>query len=56
MIGDSLNTDIDVGAQAQMTTVLMLSGMTSRAQLNRSPYEPDFVFANVGKIDFDRLP
>ncbi len=56
MIGDSLDTDIDVGAQAQMTTVLVLSGMTSRAQLNRSPYEPDFVFENVGKINLDKLP
>jgi len=56
MIGDSLDTDIDVGVQAQMKTVLVLSGLTSREQLRRRPYQPDYVFDSVADIDLDRLP
>jgi NagD protein len=56
MIGDSLDTDIDVGEQAQMTTVLVLSGITSREQLKHSAYEPDYVFENVGCIKLGELP
>jgi len=56
MIGDSLDTDMDLGTQAGMKTVLVLSGVTSRADLKRSAIKPDYVFANVGEIDFDKLP
>ena len=56
MIGDSLDTDMDLGTQAGMKTVLVLSGVTSRADLKRSAIKPDYIFANVGEIDFDKLP
>jgi len=56
MIGDSLDTDIDVGVQAQMKTVLVLSGLTSREQLRLRPYQPDYVFDSVADIDLDKLP
>jgi NagD protein len=56
MIGDSLHTDIDVGMQAQMKTVLVLTGHTTREILRRSPYKPDYVFKNVGEINLDKLP
>jgi NagD protein len=56
MIGDSLDTDIDVGMQAEMKTILVLSGMTSRKDLKRSPIQPDYVFENVGRIRLDELP
>ncbi len=36
--------------------VLVLSGITSRADLKRSATKPDYVFANVGEIDFGKLP
>ena len=56
MIGDSLDTDMDLGTQAGMKTVLVLSGITSAADLKRSATKPDYVFANVGQIDFGKLP
>lgn len=56
VIGDSLDTDVDVGIQAQMKTVLVLSGITDRDALERSPFKPDWVFPSVAKIDLSRLP
>lgn len=56
MIGDSLRTDIDVGLQAQMKTVLVLSGITTAEDLQRSPFQPHFVFPSVARIDLQRLP
>jgi NagD protein len=56
MIGDNLETDIDVGIQAQMKTVLVLSGLTSRADLERSACQPDYVFESVAKLRLAGLP
>ena len=56
IIGDSLETDIDVGLQAQMKTVLVLTGHTSRDKLRHSPYKPDYVFDSVADIDLEKLP
>lgn len=55
MIGDSLDTDIDLGVQAGMKTVLVLSGVTSAADVKRCACKPDYVFANVGEIDLNEL-
>jgi len=51
MIGDSLDTDVNLGVQAGMNTVLVLSGVTSAADVQRCACKPDYVFANVGEID-----
>jgi NagD protein len=56
MIGDSLDTDIDVGIQSQMTTVLLLSGVTSRHDLKRSAYQPDYVFKSIANLHLNKLP
>jgi NagD protein len=56
MIGDSLDTDIDLGIQAGMKTVLVLSGVTSAAEVKRCACKPDYVFANIGEIDLNVLP
>lgn len=56
IIGDSLGTDIDLGVQAGMKTVLVLSGTTSAADVTCCAYKPDYLFANVGEIDLDKLP
>jgi NagD protein len=56
MIGDSLNTDVDLGIQARMKTILVLTGVTTREELARSPFSPDYVFPSVAGIHLGRLP
>ncbi len=48
IVGDRLETDILGGRNAGVTTVLVLSGISSREELKASPYQPDFVFDDVG--------
>ncbi len=55
MIGDRMDTDIVGGLEAGMTTALVLSGVSSRESIERFPYRPDFVFDDVGSIDWDAL-
>ena len=55
MIGDRMDTDIVGGLESGMTTCLVLSGVTSRETMNRFPYQPDYVFDNVGEIDPDAI-
>ncbi len=50
MIGDRMDTDILGGLEAGMTCCLVLSGVTSRSHMERFPYQPDYVFENVGQI------
>jgi NagD protein len=51
MIGDRMDTDIVGGIESGMTTCLVLSGVTSKKIAARFPYQPDFIFNNVGEID-----
>jgi NagD protein len=55
MVGDRMDTDIVGGLEAGMRTALVLSGVSSRDTVERFPYRPDFVFDNVGEIDWDAL-
>jgi 4-nitrophenyl phosphatase len=50
IVGDRLDTDLAMGQRAGMTTVLVLSGSTDRADLADSPVEPDNVIADLGEI------
>ena len=50
VVGDRLDTDIELGARAGMTTVLVLSGVTDEATLARSDVEPDHVIDHLGEI------
>jgi 4-nitrophenyl phosphatase len=51
MVGDRLETDIAGGKAAGMQTILVLSGISQRADLNHgNPFQPDFVFGDVSKI------
>ncbi len=51
MIGDRMDTDIVGGLEAGMTCCLVLTGVTSGKMLHRFPYQPDYIFNNVGEID-----
>jgi len=52
IVGDNLETDIMAGIQAGIETVLVLSGVSTRADIERMPYRPNHIFNNVGDIDF----
>ena len=55
MIGDRMDTDIMGGLESGMTTCLVLSGVTDREIMNRFPYQPDYIFNNLGEIDPDTI-
>ncbi len=50
MVGDRLYTDIALGANAGILSVLVLSGETTRADLAASDIRPDYVFENLGEL------
>ncbi|WP_320041609.1 HAD-IIA family hydrolase [uncultured Desulfobacter sp.] len=55
MIGDRMDTDIIGGLESGMTTCLVLTGVTSRKNMVRFPYQPDYIYNNVGEIDPDTI-
>jgi len=50
IVGDRLATDIEMGARAGLTTVLVLTGVTDRAALKKSSVHPHYVLDNIGKL------
>ena len=50
MIGDRLYTDIALGATAGIPTVLVLSGETRQEDIPTSPYQPSYIFQNLGEV------
>jgi len=50
VIGDRLDTDIAGGVRAGLTTVLVLSGIATEADLAGSPVKPDLVCADIGEL------
>jgi arabinose operon protein AraL len=51
IIGDRLNTDIVMGNENGMETVLVLSGVTDREELKESYIEPDHVLDSIAYVD-----
>src|SRR5579872_5034049 len=43
MIGDRMDTDIVAGIESGLRTILVLTGVTSREQVERFPYRPTWV-------------
>jgi len=50
VVGDRLDTDIAGGVRMGLFTILVLSGITTRADLARSAVRPDLVCADVGEL------
>lgn len=50
LVGDRLTTDIRMGIEHGIPSVLVLSGATSCADLAASPIRPDLVFEDVGGL------
>ena len=50
IIGDRMDTDIVAGIEADIDTVLVLSGVTSRETLQQFPYQPHYILNGVGEL------
>ena len=51
VVGDRLNTDIALGERAGMTTALVLTGVTDRADLESAEIEPDHVLESLADVE-----
>jgi NagD protein len=51
MVGDNLHTDILAGVQAGMETVLVLTGYSTRADIEKVPFRPNHIYERAGDID-----
>jgi len=49
-IGDRMDTDIIAGIESNVDTVLVLSGVTAREDINNFPYRPKYVLGGVGDL------
>lgn len=49
-IGDRMDTDIIAGIESNVDTVLVLSGVTSKEDINNFPYRPKYILDGVGSI------
>ena len=46
-IGDRMDTDIIAGIESNVDTVLVLSGVTAKEDIDKFPYRPKYVFESV---------
>ncbi|NLF03172.1 MAG: HAD hydrolase-like protein, partial [Anaerolineales bacterium] len=51
MVGDRMDTDILAGVESGMETILVLSGVTCREDVHRSPYQPTHIVGSVADIE-----
>jgi NagD protein len=51
MVGDRMDTDIVAGVESGMRTILVLSGVTRREEIDRFPYRPTWVLESVAEIE-----
>ncbi|HKP52634.1 MAG TPA: HAD-IIA family hydrolase [Chloroflexia bacterium] len=51
MIGDRMDTDIVMGIESGLETILVLTGVTSREQVERFPYRPTGILESVADIE-----
>ena len=50
MVGDRMDTDVIAGMESGLATVLVLSGCTSREEVDNYPYRPTYILNGVGEI------
>ncbi len=50
MVGDRMDTDIKAGLEAGLHTVLVLTGVTARAETNRFPYRPARIAESIADL------
>lgn len=50
MVGDRLNTDIAGGKAAGLTTIMVLTGISSRADVDASDSKPDYIVDDIAAL------
>ena len=50
MVGDNMETDIIGGVESGLSSVLVLGGVTDRAQVQRHPFQPTRVVESVAEL------
>jgi len=50
IVGDRMDTDIIAGVESEISTVLVLSGCTTREEVKAFAYRPDYILDGVGEI------
>lgn len=50
MIGDRMDTDMIAGIESGLDTVLVLSGVTAKEDIDKFPYRPRIILNGVGEI------
>jgi NagD protein len=53
MVGDRMDTDVRVGIESGLETVLVLSGVTRRDMVERFPYCPSRIVGSVAELERD---
>ncbi|GHO82136.1 HAD-IIA family hydrolase [Dictyobacter formicarum] len=51
MIGDRMDTDIVAGTESGLRTILVLSGVTRREQVERFPYRPTWILNSIADVE-----
>jgi NagD protein len=51
IIGDRMDTDIVAGTESGLRTILVLTGVTAREQVERFPYRPTWVCDSIADIE-----
>jgi NagD protein len=53
MVGDRMDTDVRVGTESGLETVLVLTGVSTRDMLDRFPYRPARIVESVADLEPD---
>jgi NagD protein len=56
MVGDRMDTDVIAGVESGLETILVLSGVTRREDIEQYPYRPAHIVESVASIDITYIP
>ena len=51
IIGDRMDTDIVSGTESGLRTILVLTGVTQREQVERFPYRPTWIRESIAEVE-----